>query len=140
MHLLLPSACADPRADPQMLDYNVPGGKLNRGMAVRDVLTALKQTAVRSQPSQLVEDSTHATNGGSDGECGLEFRHRRHNIRHMTMGNVSCAGAEHRGGVFGERAGLVHRVGTLLPLALRCGQITVRWDMLCWHDGYSYAC
>lgn len=26
----------------QMLDYNVPGGKLNRGMAVLDVLRALK--------------------------------------------------------------------------------------------------
>lgn len=25
-----------------MLDYNVPGGKLNRGMAVLDVLRALK--------------------------------------------------------------------------------------------------
>lgn len=27
-----------------MLDYNVPGGKLNRGMAVLDVLRALKGT------------------------------------------------------------------------------------------------
>ncbi len=26
----------------QMLDYNVPGGKLNRGMAVYDVLAAIK--------------------------------------------------------------------------------------------------
>jgi farnesyl diphosphate synthase len=25
-----------------MLDYNVPGGKLNRGMAVYDVLAAMK--------------------------------------------------------------------------------------------------
>ena len=31
----------------QMLDYNVPGGKLNRGMAVLDVLRALKHPAVR---------------------------------------------------------------------------------------------
>jgi len=27
-----------------MLDYNVPGGKLNRGMAVLDVLNALKDS------------------------------------------------------------------------------------------------
>lgn len=27
---------------PQMLDYNVPGGKLNRGMAVLDALQAVK--------------------------------------------------------------------------------------------------
>lgn len=26
----------------QMLNYNVPGGKLNRGMAVADVLSALR--------------------------------------------------------------------------------------------------
>ena len=26
----------------QMLDYNVPGGKLNRGMAVLDVVKALR--------------------------------------------------------------------------------------------------
>ena len=31
----------------QMLDYNVPGGKLNRGMAVYDVLAACKGTDVR---------------------------------------------------------------------------------------------
>jgi farnesyl diphosphate synthase len=30
----------------QMLDYNVPGGKLNRGMAVYDVLAALKGSEV----------------------------------------------------------------------------------------------
>jgi len=30
-----------------MLDYNVPGGKLNRGMAVLDVLRGLKHPAVR---------------------------------------------------------------------------------------------
>lgn len=29
-----------------MLDYNVPGGKLNRGMAVADVLKAVKETEV----------------------------------------------------------------------------------------------
>jgi ATP-dependent protease ClpP protease subunit len=29
-----------------MLDYNVPGGKLNRGMAVYDVLAAMKGTEV----------------------------------------------------------------------------------------------
>lgn len=28
-------------ASPQILDYNVPGGKLNRGMAVYDVLVAI---------------------------------------------------------------------------------------------------
>ncbi len=31
----------------QMLDYNVPGGKLNRGMAVYDVLVAVKGEQVR---------------------------------------------------------------------------------------------
>lgn len=30
-----------------MLDYNVPGGKLNRGMAVYDVLASLKEGEVR---------------------------------------------------------------------------------------------
>lgn len=35
-------------ATSQMLDYNVPGGKLNRGMAVFDVLKAVKGTKVRS--------------------------------------------------------------------------------------------
>ncbi len=29
-----------------MLDFNVPGGKLNRGMAVPDVLKAIKGTEV----------------------------------------------------------------------------------------------
>ena len=33
----------------QMLDYNVPGGKLNRGMAVADVLRAVKEDV--SMPS-----------------------------------------------------------------------------------------
>jgi hypothetical protein len=32
--------------DRQMMDYNVPGGKLNRGMAVYDVLAALKGAEV----------------------------------------------------------------------------------------------
>lgn len=32
----------------QMLDYNVPGGKLNRGMAVYDVLAAIKGAEVRT--------------------------------------------------------------------------------------------
>jgi hypothetical protein len=33
----------------QMLDYNVPGGKLNRGMAVYDVLAAMKGSEVGQQ-------------------------------------------------------------------------------------------
>jgi len=33
----------------QVLDYNVPGGKLNRGMAVFDVLEAIKGADVRAQ-------------------------------------------------------------------------------------------
>jgi hypothetical protein len=33
----------------QMLDYNVPGGKLNRGMAVYDVLAAIKGAEVIDQ-------------------------------------------------------------------------------------------
>lgn len=43
-----------------MLDFNVPGGKLNRGMAVLDVLKAIKGTevelalrATRFHPSAL---------------------------------------------------------------------------------------
>jgi hypothetical protein len=32
----------------QMLDYNVPGGKLNRGMAVYDVLASIKGAEVRA--------------------------------------------------------------------------------------------
>ncbi len=35
-----------------MLDYNVPGGKLNRGMAVYDVLVALKGADVSPVPHQ----------------------------------------------------------------------------------------
>jgi farnesyl diphosphate synthase len=33
-------------ASVQMLDYNVPGGKLNRGMAVYDVLASIKGAEV----------------------------------------------------------------------------------------------
>ncbi|GBF93349.1 farnesyl diphosphate synthase [Raphidocelis subcapitata] len=36
------SAPSPPLAPPPMLDYNVPGGKLNRGMAVYDVIAAIK--------------------------------------------------------------------------------------------------
>jgi ATP-dependent protease ClpP protease subunit len=32
-----------------MLDYNVPGGKLNRGMAVYDVLASIKGAEVRAR-------------------------------------------------------------------------------------------
>jgi hypothetical protein len=32
----------------QVMDYNVPGGKLNRGMAVYDVIAAIKGAEVRS--------------------------------------------------------------------------------------------
>jgi ATP-dependent protease ClpP protease subunit len=39
--LLLLLLCVD-----QMLDYNVPGGKLNRGMAVYDVLVSIKGAEV----------------------------------------------------------------------------------------------
>ena len=35
-----------------MLTYNVPGGKLNRGMAVADVLATLRGKAVRSTALQ----------------------------------------------------------------------------------------
>ncbi len=41
-----------------MLDYNVPGGKLNRGMAVLDVLRALKDPAVRHIWPQLTRGYT----------------------------------------------------------------------------------
>ena len=34
-----------------MLDYNVPGGKLNRGMAVADALAALRGTSVADLPA-----------------------------------------------------------------------------------------
>lgn len=37
-----PAETADTLFALQTLDYNVPGGKLNRGMAVLDVLRALK--------------------------------------------------------------------------------------------------
>ena len=39
----------------QMLDYNVPGGKLNRGMAVLDALRALKGDEVARPFSTLEE-------------------------------------------------------------------------------------
>lgn len=39
-----------------MLEFNVPGGKLNRGMAVLDVLKAIKGTEVRCQ-KQLVHNT-----------------------------------------------------------------------------------
>lgn len=35
----------------QMIDYNVPGGKLNRGMAVADALAALRSTTVEALPT-----------------------------------------------------------------------------------------
>ena len=38
----------------KMMDHNVPGGKLNRGMAVKDVLLALKPDA--SEEDQLRAD------------------------------------------------------------------------------------
>jgi hypothetical protein len=37
-----------------MLDYNVPGGKLNRGMAVYDVLVSIKGAEVSSRSSAVV--------------------------------------------------------------------------------------
>ena len=45
----------DPHAIPpplphQMLDYNVPGGKLNRGMAVYDALKAIRGSQVCGAP------------------------------------------------------------------------------------------
>jgi ATP-dependent protease ClpP protease subunit len=56
-----------------MLDYNVPGGKLNRGMAVLDVLQALKGDQVRlfkglaSAMCCRTMAATHASGAGSDG-------------------------------------------------------------------------
>ena len=40
----------------QMLDYNVPGGKLNRGLAVGDILGHLQQDQVRSSSCGHVHD------------------------------------------------------------------------------------
>ena len=40
---------------PQNLDYNVPGGKLNRGMAVYDVLAAIKGKQVRMQQGHSMQ-------------------------------------------------------------------------------------
>ena len=37
----------------QALDYNVPGGKLNRGMAVADVLRAIKEGQVSCRFAKL---------------------------------------------------------------------------------------
>ena len=57
-----------------MLDYNVPGGKLNRGMAVLDVLNALKNSVrafslsmqLRAQMNpRLTSCSNAAVNTGS---------------------------------------------------------------------------
>lgn len=37
----------------QMLDYNVPGGNLNRGMAVADILKVFKKGEVRPWDASL---------------------------------------------------------------------------------------
>lgn len=39
-----------------MLDYNVPGGKLNRGMAVADALVVIKGKQVGCAQCLLVDD------------------------------------------------------------------------------------
>ncbi len=45
----------------QMLDYNVPGGKLNRGMAVYDVLASIKGDEVRASSCRRSVDPVGAT-------------------------------------------------------------------------------
>ena len=44
-----------------MLDYNVPGGKLNRGMAVLDVLKALKGAVCISRRPNILKTLLHWT-------------------------------------------------------------------------------
>ena len=47
----------------RMLDYNVKGGKLNRGMAVYDTLQALKTVSVHGVPA--MESETPWCNGNT---------------------------------------------------------------------------
>jgi ATP-dependent protease ClpP protease subunit len=42
----------------QMLDYNVPGGKLNRGMAVADILKVFKKGEVRPWDARLASSGS----------------------------------------------------------------------------------
>ena len=44
----LTASCKSYLAISQMMDYNVKGGKLNRGMAVSDTLQALKKVVMDS--------------------------------------------------------------------------------------------
>ncbi len=41
-----------------MLDYNVPGGKLNRGMAVADILKVFKKGEVRPWDARLASSGS----------------------------------------------------------------------------------
>ena len=52
----------------QMLDYNVPGGKLNRGLAVGDILCHLKQD-VRQPQASCTACLHHVFSVHQDGLC-----------------------------------------------------------------------
>lgn len=70
----LPCCGASPhgqRSTPQMTDYNVPGGKLNRGMAVYDVLAAIKGAEVSAArgTGAAVRASLRMRCGGAAGGC-----------------------------------------------------------------------
>ena len=101
-----PRADAGCRGCSQMLDYNVPGGKLNRGMAVLDVLRALKHPAVRHMEHHRLLKLPICSS--TPDQC-----------RRRTKDDSVCsAGAERPGGVHGQCIGLVHRVGASLVLML----------------------
>ena len=92
----------------QMLDYNVPGGKLNRGMAVLDVLAALKQPEVRLRIGKSARDSMPCTHIEVGRTCSIGYELFK---RKILMLDGSLAGAQCGGGLPGKHAGLVHRMG-----------------------------
>ena len=82
-----------------MLDYNVPGGKLNRGMAVADVLSAIKEGEVCYQNLQMQC-------------CPLQpICHRTLYTKVDELRTGWLTGAHQKGALPSECSGLVYRVG-----------------------------
>lgn len=66
----------------QMLDYNVPGGKLNRGMAVYDVLASIKGAEVRGRERAVAE-------GAAVAPTSSRQQQQQHHIGTATTGTAS---------------------------------------------------
>lgn len=117
----------------QMTDYTVPGGKLNRGMAVYDVLASIKGAEVgilrcsalynhQFDTSEAVNDvhltaatCTHVASQGNlqaaeQASCDCKARCTPL-INTISSYHAAPAEADQGGHLQGQRAGLVHRVG-----------------------------